>query len=79
MFRRSRSPLRSRSQDYRHVRSSSPDDRVGWRRDEPGYEDKSDKFEDHDDLVDYECDLTLEMNKERYIDLGLIKNRKYRE
>ena len=42
-------------------------------------EDKSDKFEDHDDLVDYECDLTLEMNKERYIDLGLIKNRKYRE
>ena len=35
--------------------------------------DTSEKLEDQDDLVDYECDLTLEMNKELSIYLGVSR------
>ena len=35
-------------------------------------EDTSEKLVDQDDLVDYECDLTLEMNKELSIYLRVF-------
>jgi len=52
------------------VKLSEPSERMAEKSKDGIGEDTSEKLEDQDDLVDYECDLTLEMNKELSIYLG---------